>query len=228
MQVIGVGAQVARAGEGNGRCRLLCATAMKEEGGGGAASFVVPVVAHLTTGSEWFDAVPWGVILRRTGTGERQTLFAVRWDGHWSESDAVHTMLCSGEVDEEKMLAGSDGIQPTASPRLSFWRGDAAGTGLSWLAAALVNPCFKCWPNWATGGGRRGARSGKPGSGGIVQTQKRGWLFRERIDSGVCPHPRTTKTAKGENEIKGPGRSRLDHHPDFEFRGTRYLSYHVV
>lgn len=33
MQVIGVGAQVARAGEGNGRCRLLCATAMKEEGG---------------------------------------------------------------------------------------------------------------------------------------------------------------------------------------------------
>lgn len=73
MQVIGVGAQVARAGEGNGRCRLLCATAMKEEaGGGGAASFVVPVVVHLTTGSEWFDAVPWGVILRRTGTGERR------------------------------------------------------------------------------------------------------------------------------------------------------------
>lgn len=174
-------------------------------GGGGAASFVVPVVVHLTTGSEWFDAVPWGVILRRTGTGERKTLFAVRWDGHWSESDAVHTMLCSGEVGEEKMLAGSDGIQPTASPRLSFWRGDAAGTGLSWLAAALVNPCFKCWPNWATEGGRRGARSGKPGSGGIVQTQKRGWLFRERIDSGVCPHPRTTKTAKGENEIKRPG-----------------------
>lgn len=39
MQVIGVGAQVARAGEGNGRCRLLCATAMKEEAGGGGCKF---------------------------------------------------------------------------------------------------------------------------------------------------------------------------------------------
>lgn len=96
----------------------------------------MPVVAHLTTGSEWFGAVPWGVILRRTRTGESKTLFAVRWDGHWSESDAVHSTLCSGEVDEEKTLEGSDGIQPTASPPpLSFWRGDAAQTARSrgWL-----------------------------------------------------------------------------------------------
>lgn len=94
----------------------------------------MPVVAHLTTGSKWFGAVPWGVILRRMRTGERKTLFAVGWDGHRPESDAVHSTLCTGEVDEEKML-GSDGIQPTASPPpLSFWRGDAAQAGSrGWL-----------------------------------------------------------------------------------------------
>jgi hypothetical protein len=60
-----VAAPVTRAGERMERVDCC----VRQRWRGRTASFVVPV-AHLTTGGEWFDAVPWGVILGRTRTGE--------------------------------------------------------------------------------------------------------------------------------------------------------------